>query len=468
MPGTWLAALRQPPAPSTPRLRWQQTWRLATRLADVRLLGKLSSDYRTDRKLVASFTKDTVDKDSAQQNLHLAVSWKQASEAVSAAEAAHAPTLGPYYAGASTDWGQLDRALAAADAAVRAAGGQDLSRAAALIGRDAPANPAITDVAASAAADLNGWFAAISASRRAASAPPELLNGTIGNAIGWLRAHLQPLHSASSFTREVSSVVGRSLTVGEARHLVALRDETDRAYADLTERDTEFRDSFGDLYAGYRTDIASLRSALEWARRLRINITGSDSALSPLQAKAADSVVQTTHLGEAAEAWLRAGGALLAAFNGARQREMTAELDEYDDARGLIEALREDTGGQDEWHVYQSCRAALAAHGLDVAVEFCIAEGVPSEQVPQVLERALLQEWSDHYLATEPDLSAVRAADRDERMREYQELDRTLSPQPRARSSALATRDARAPTSAKRPSSIVKRKRRESTCLSAR
>jgi len=71
-------------------------------------------------------------------------------------------------------------------------------------------------------------------------------------------------------------------------------------------------------------------------------------------------------------------------------------LVDFDDARDLITALREDTGGKDEWHVYQASRAALAAHGLDVAVDFCISERVPAGQVPRVIERTLLQEWAEH------------------------------------------------------------------------
>ena len=86
----------------------------------------------------------------------------------------------------------------------------------------------------------------------------------------------------------------------------------------------------------------------------------------------------------------------------------------------------DDTGGRDEWHTYQAARASLAAHGLDLAVDFCIAEHVEPAQVPQVIERALLQEWAEHHLRTDPALAAVRAADRDALVREYQELDKAL------------------------------------------
>ena len=43
-----------------------------------------------------------------------------------------------------------------------------------------------------------------------------------------------------------------------------------------------------------------------------------------------------------------------------------------------------------------------------------------------MIERALLQEWAEHHLRTDPDLSTVRAADRDALVSEYRELDRAL------------------------------------------
>ena len=69
-------------------------------------LGKLSGDYRADKKAVASFTAEGIAKEDAQQHLQLAVAWKRAADALSAAETAHAATLGAYYAGRSTDWGR--------------------------------------------------------------------------------------------------------------------------------------------------------------------------------------------------------------------------------------------------------------------------------------------------------------------------------------------------------------------------
>jgi hypothetical protein len=116
----------------------------------------------------------------------------------------------------------------------------------------------------------------------------------------------------------------------------------------------------------------------------------------------------------------------MAAFDPDRRADLVTELDDYDDTADLLTVMFDDTGGRDEWHTYQAARASLAAHGLDVAVDFCVAEHVDPVQVPQVIERAVLQEWAEHQIRTDPALAGVRAADRDALVREYQELDRAL------------------------------------------
>ena len=426
-------------------------------------LGKLSGDYRADKKTVATFTRDGIAKNDAQQHLGLAVTWKRAVAALAVAEAAHAAILGAYYSGRQTDWSRLSSGLTLADTAIRAAGDQDLARAADHIGGDAAPDPAITRVANDTAQDLNAWCATLGPPPMT-TARPELLSGTIIDAIGWLRAHLGPLHSAATFTHDVSQAVRHPLTAGQARYFVGLRDTADAAHVRLRERDALFSDTFGDLYIGAQTDLAAVRSAVEWARSLRVMVTGADEPLNPAQVKVAESAVPMSQLGAAADAWQRAKDALVEAFNADRRPDLTAELDDYEDAADLIAALREDTSGKDEWHVYQASRAALAAHGLGVAIDFCLSERIPSRQVPQVIERALLQEWAEHHLRTDPDLSAVRAADRDALVSEYQELDRALIAA--ATGSIIRACNARRPRTDIGESAVIRREagKRRSIC----
>ena len=198
-------------------------------------LGKLSAEYRTDKKTVASFTREGVDRETACQHLPLAVAWKRAAQALASAEAACAPLLGRYYAGRATDFDRLGHALNRATSAIQRAHGQDLRKAASYISADARPNLEITGLAAEARQDLAAWQATL-APPPTTAARPELLNGPITDAIGWLRAHLAPLYAAAAFTHTVSEVAGRPLTLGQTRRLVGLREAADSAHERLADQ----------------------------------------------------------------------------------------------------------------------------------------------------------------------------------------------------------------------------------------
>jgi hypothetical protein len=405
-------------------------------------LGTLSGDYRAARKTVRAFTREGIAEETAQEHLGLAAAWRHAAEALAAAEARHAALLGPYYTGRATDFAQLGRALAHAATAVRCARGQDLSRAAGYICQDAAPDPVVTGTVTDARQQLPAWQAALAA-LPAAAPRPELLKGTITGAIGWLRARLEQLQGASEYTRAVGEAVGGPLTFGQARQLVALREAADAAHAQLAARDATFQDLLGPRYAGAATDLAALRDRLEWARRLRAMITGGPGPLTMAHLDAAESAIPTAHLASAAVAWQQACAVVLAAFHPQRRQELAAELDDYRAGRQLLETLFNDASGPDQWHAYQTARAALAAHGLDAAVDLCITEQVEPPQVPQVIERALLLAWADHHVRTDPALAPLQRMSRDALADEYQRLDQAMT--------AAAAKDIICACNARRP-----------------
>jgi Protein of unknown function (DUF4011)/AAA domain len=400
---------------------------LAQRFAsEYRGLGRLSAACRADKRTVEAFTRAGVAEETAQAHLGLAAAWKHAAEALAAAEARYAALLGPHYAGQATDFNRLDRALTHAATAVRCAHGQDLSRAAGYISRDAALNPAITGIVAEARRDLSVWQAAL-APAPAIAPRPELLNGTVTEAIGWLRAHLRPLHTASTFTQAMGEVAGRALTFGQAGQLVTLRRAAESAHAELTSRDAIFQDLCGQLYNGAKTDVMALQEALEWAQRLRTMLSGGPGPLIPVHLDAVESAVPTDRLAKAADAWQEACRTLLAAFSPHRRQELAAELDDYQIGDELLETMFNDVSGQDEWHAYQAAQAWMAAHGMGAAVDFCVAERIEPGQVPQVIERALLQEWADCQLRTDPALAPLRSMTGDALVDGYRRLDKALT-----------------------------------------
>jgi hypothetical protein len=399
---------------------------LAQRFDDYHGLGRLSADRRADRRTVAAFTREGVTGEVAQQHLGLAVAWRDAAEMLAAAERNHAALLGPHYAGRGTDFGRLGRALTHAAIAVRCARGQNLARAAEFICRDVARSRAAASITPQTIHDLSAWQAAL-ASAPVIAPHQELLTGPITDAIGWLRACAAPLHAASEFTRVVSEVAQRPLTYGQARQLITLREAVESAHEELAARDAVFAELCGSEYAGAATDVTQLRERLEWARRLRTMMSGGPGPLTPAHLDAAESAVATDRLAKAADAWREALHGLLTAFGPQRRRELAAELDDYQAGDELLEAMFNDATGRDEWHAYQAARASLAAYGMETVVDFCIAQDVAATQVPQVIDRALLHEWAEYQVRTDPALTPLRAAGRDELTAKFQQLDTALA-----------------------------------------
>jgi hypothetical protein len=206
------------------------------------VVGKLTGQYRADKKTIAAFTTSGVSAWAARDNLTLAVAWQQAATAFMEASAKHGPALGERFDGRTTDFFTVRAGLEVAAAVLRLVRGQDTAGVADyLLGAagddvhgdgshgdgepDADAGTrraAALDLAHDIGKRLQDW-------RDAAAIPPELLAGTFGGAAEWLRAQAGFLEAASAVTSAVSVVVGKPLTSGNVRYLLRLRTRIDTA-----------------------------------------------------------------------------------------------------------------------------------------------------------------------------------------------------------------------------------------------
>jgi very-short-patch-repair endonuclease len=388
-------------------------------------LKKLGGAYRTDKRSLAAITRASVDRRQARDHLGEAVAWKRAAAVLADAEARHAAALGAYYAGRFSDFDRLARALATAGTAIGQARTADLGALADHIARDANPNVSLFAVADESRALLQEWRSRL-APEPVPAARPELVLMPLADAAGWLLSHRGPLQTAAEVADAVSRAVGKPLTIDESRCLLQHRATVDAAYARLAAHEESYQQALGLLYTGEHTGLDAVHAAIGWTAQLRTCVTGSDCPLTAAQADAVGAAAPTPRLADAVLRWTGACADLLAAFETSRKAELMSELDDYADSADLLASLRDDTAGQDEWFAYQDARADLTASGLETAIDFCIAEGVPAERVPLVIDRALLQEWADHHLHNDDALKLVRAEDRDALVAEYRSLDRAL------------------------------------------
>jgi len=386
---------------------------------------KMSAAYRADKKLVTGSTTPGTGWADARRNLGLAVSWKKALDEQQAAEARLGGCLGFYYTGRATDFDRLERVLDLAGTINRNHGHVDLRQAAALLSREARPEPVLAEEITGTRSDLTAWKARL-APGPVAAARTTLLSVTMADALTWLDVHAAVLGDAAAFAQAMDTAVGRATVVGQARHFAARRQAADRALAALLASDQDHRDACGDLYSEDRTDLELLAASLRWAGKARSITSRQDRALSHEQVIALEASLPTPHLVAATAEWTDARQDILSAFDASRRAQLLDEMDDYDDTTDLLEALREDIAGQDEWFAYVESKTELARFGLNPAIDFCIAEDVAPEVVPLVLEKALLHEWADHHIATDPALRTVRAEDRNSVIDEYRSLDRRV------------------------------------------
>ncbi|WJK40109.1 DUF3320 domain-containing protein [Solwaraspora sp. WMMA2056] len=390
-------------------------------------LGKLRGRYRQDRVAVEAISVPGVTIEVAVANLPLAIKWQSAHAALASAAADQAACLGGYWQERKTDFTALRAAIAYAVEIVRRSPADSMTGVANYI---CAANPVseLRTLISGIHADLNRWRSGLVPTPQLGPRT-ELMLEPFEVAISWLRDHIAPLTAVAVRAGAVSAATGRNLTLAQADELLRLRQSVIAAHDALTASAPSHRASFGDLlYQGVETDAAAVSDALAWAAATRRVRTGVDAVLTDGQVKRLAETRETGNLAEAYASWRTNRDSVVEAFEPSRHLELLAELDDFDSARELIEELRQDSAGQDEWFAYQEARAELAGHQLDGVIDFCIQQGILGGEVPKVIERALLRGWADEIIRTDPALHPLPAGERDVLVERYRELDRQLVP----------------------------------------
>ena len=385
-------------------------------------LRRLSGSYRQDKATVATFTRDGIAPVDAHRNLGLVVEWQRAVAALDATAPSYARDLGSYFHGRATDCVRAGRAIERAAAIAQRYPDADLRGVAVHVSMGGRTSPALVHAAGTAAAALATWRAALD--ERVEFGPrPQLLAGRIVDAVSWIDEHTIVLASARDVVRQLDAATGRTWTVGEGRRVLQLRRAADEAAEALDADAHRHQTVCGALFRGPHTDLDALHAAADWTRALHVLAGG---VLTSTQAEALAGSVDVGPLRTAATAWRARRADVIDAFDPVRRADLADEFDDSDGARELLEALLEDTAGQDEWLAYRNSRDELVRLGLGEAIEFCVREQMRADQVPDVIEKAVLSEWVDHHIASDGALRPVRAQDRDAAVAEFRELDRRV------------------------------------------
>lgn len=384
-------------------------------------LKKLSGNYRADKKAVAALLTNAADVKNGISHLADAIAWGQTSKAFGALGSAIGDTLGSHWDGRGTDFDALNRSFSVVEE-VLALTDNTVPAPLATFLTSAEPNEAFQNVADSARNDLDNWKLSL-ASPPALAGRPELLLGSVVSAIDWLTKHVWPMREAAERVAAVNTVTGRDHKLSDANRILELVHNVEQATHELQAAEPAFRAMFGDYFNLGNTDLETLDQAIEWAMSLR---TIAEGALTAAQVKALADSNMVGAMQPAFEKWTQARDRVVHAFAPSRHSELTTEFDDYGDAVTLMDDLRADTVGQQEWFEYRRAYEALGQRGLDTAVDFCIEQRLGENEVVGVVNRALLRGWSDGVIQGDERLRPLLATDREALVEEYRTLDREL------------------------------------------
>lgn len=383
-------------------------------------LKKLSSAYRADKKQVSELLASDVAVADGIKGLERAVAWAKAHFEYEAEAHVDGPALGAYWNGRATSFDAAKQALDVVDRTFQVLAGVPLNEQL-LTHLTTESGRSLAGSASEVQRNLDLWRrgflpgGALSAHQTIALQPSV-------DVLAWMKD--QSLRAAEDAARVqvVDSALGGSHTALEADRMLALWSDV-RAAAQVLGSRERYRGDLGELFQGTRTDTERLRRAIDWAQRLRQLVRGE---LTEEQAAALGATRPNPRLRPAKEHWDGAVEAILSAFGSSRRDDLQLELDDFDGAIELIAELEADPDGQAEWFRYTTLRRGLADLGLDKTVMACIEERMPSQHVPEALERALLRGWANSVIAADPRLVPPSAAERRALVDQYRLLDTEL------------------------------------------
>ena len=383
-------------------------------------LKKLSSNYRTDKRAVAALLTTATDIKQGITHLSDAIAWGQSAQAFATLASTSGDSLGTHWAGRATDFEAVSTAFNVVQEILTLTS-NDVPPALVTYLTSTESNEAYQSVADTTRADIDAWKRTLSPAP-ALAGRHELLLSRVASAIDWLTAHIVPMRLAANRITAVSTATGAPHTLAEADWLLDLAAHAQQAHEDMRATEPAFRSVLGGYFNFADTDLATLDEAIEWTIALR---DLADGALTPGQVKALEDCNNVDASASYAK-WVQSRDRIINAFASSRNDELTSEFDDYRGAVELMNELREDTIGQQEWFDYQRSRVELSNRGLDTAIDFCIEQRVPVHDVPAVAKRALLRAWADATIQNDRRLQPLLAEDREALVEEYRSLDHDL------------------------------------------
>lgn len=398
---------------------------LHTRLTQTHVgFRRWSSAARADRRVLKSIAvRGKADK-QAIAALPNAISWQQAETALSSAETDHSAVLGGYYRRKDTDFTRVSAAIATAENALRLVG-EDLDAAALAqqLSSTGTPDPQLLGTADRLDAALSRWHALASAwGDDSREGGPQRTHD-----IAEAAQHLERTYEhATAVVAQVAVVAGRDITVADARAILGSAGDLARTTATVLDRYDADRYTLGPAYEAFSTDWSLVQASLDWATAVRERV-GDRISLWVAERLWAPSI-RADEVAPLVATWSADLHELLANFEEQRRTELRADLDTDLAMAGEILQDLALAAPRDVpvWAGYCDRVRQLDDFGCSPLIAELVDARVESTDVPDAVERAVLEAWVDATVDSDRRLSPLRSDDRNALVERFQHLDRRL------------------------------------------
>lgn len=417
---------------------------LHTRLTQTHVgLRRWSGAARADRRLLKSITVRARADKQAIAALPNAISWQQAENALTRAEADHAARLGAYYRRTDTDFSRVSAAIATAEQALRLVGDDlDADALAQQLSATGTPDPHLLGTADRIDAALSRWRALATAWGDIARADAPQTPHDIAEAALSLD---QTFRDSAAVVEAVAVVAGRDCTVADARSILTAAGDRARTTAAVLDRYDEDHAILGPAYTDFSTQWAVIEHALDWASAVRGRV--GDQVPAWVAERLWAPSIRSDELEPLVETYSRQVHDLLTNFHDTRRAELRADLDaDLDTAQEILAELAHDAPRDiPVWAEYRNHVQQFDDFGCAPLIDELTNARAAAADIADAIERAVLEAWVDATIDADSRLKPLRADDRNALVERFHHLDRRLVHE--AHNKVVAACNARRPKS---------------------
>jgi very-short-patch-repair endonuclease len=378
--------------------------------------------YWQDKKLLSAHCVTGKFRKREHLMLRNALGWKKSKENLDYVGRIDGQQLGAtYWRALDTDFTALESALDVAEKAATLAGLDfNIERIQNLLSHNGSRSPRLLPLTGKIEGLIEGWRRESDKERVQEYWLMNLDKG-LGTASNLHRDYLQ----LCKFVGDITSLLDLDLDLSTLTSILDNRlkvSDLETQFSESYQKDCEL---LGETYQGPETDWKCLDTNIGWANELR------EIFKSPLAEEVAASIISASPREEEISQGVRSWGArceeIRGLFEAAKGEEVSSTLNRsLLEIRQYLANLIETIDDIGIWDSFSQAKRELEALGLDIPLEYCIAERVDHTLVPNVIMRSILEVWIDDILRSDIRLKHLSAGDRDFFVKEFCKLDKEL------------------------------------------